>query len=37
MGTISNVMKEINKCMNIKEISATMQELQKDMMKMGII
>lgn len=37
MGCISNVMKDINKCMNIKEISATMQDLQKEMMKMGIV
>ncbi|CAK63923.1 unnamed protein product (macronuclear) [Paramecium tetraurelia] len=37
MGCISNVMKDINKLMNIKEISATMQDLQKEMMKMGIV
>ncbi|CAD8122579.1 unnamed protein product [Paramecium sonneborni] len=37
MGTISSVMKHINQLMNVKEIQATMQELQKDMMKMGIV
>jgi hypothetical protein len=30
-------MKEVNKCMNIKELSATMQEMQKEMMKMGLV
>ncbi len=30
-------MKDINKLMNIKEMSQTMAEMQKEMMKMGLV
>ena len=33
MGTSSNLMKEINQCMNIKEMNKTMMEMQKEMMQ----
>lgn len=37
MGMASNVMKDINGLMNIKELSQTMQDMEKEMMKMGIV
>ncbi len=36
MGSTADVMKNINQCMNIKEINTTMNDLQKEMMKMGL-
>jgi hypothetical protein len=33
MGTSANLMKEINSCMNIKEMNGTMMEMQKEMMQ----
>lgn len=33
MGQTSGLMKEINSCMNIKEMNQTMTELQKEMMQ----
>ena len=33
MGSSASLMKEINQCMNIKEMNQTMTELQKEMMQ----
>lgn len=35
MGASSNLLKEINQCMNIKEMNQTMTELQKEMMQVA--
>lgn len=35
MGQTSGLMKEINQCMNIKEMNQTMMELQKEMMQVN--
>lgn len=33
MGTSANLMKDINQCLNIKEMNSTMMNLQKEMMQ----
>lgn len=33
MGASSDLLKNINQCMNIKDMNKTMMELQKDMMQ----
>lgn len=33
MGASSDLMKNINQCINVKELNSTMTELQKEMMQ----
>ncbi len=37
IGKTSDIMKNINECMNIKELNQVMQNMQKEMMKMGMM